>query len=142
MLLKSGDKMTDKVHILAEQDIIVARRKGRALAEDLGFSLVDQIRIVISISELARNILQYAGKGTIQIQAYKAEINQGIEIIAEDSGPGIRDTKLALLDTFSTSNSIGMGLPVIQRLMNEFQLSSTLGSGTYIKVRKWLANSK
>jgi serine/threonine-protein kinase RsbT len=134
--------MTDKVHILAEQDIIVARRKGRALAEDLGFSLVDQIRIVISISELARNILQYAGKGTIQIQAYKAEINQGIEIIAEDSGPGIRDTKLALLDTFSTSNSIGMGLPVIQRLMNEFQLSSTLGSGTYIKVRKWLANSK
>ncbi|MFZ3170477.1 MAG: anti-sigma regulatory factor [Carboxydocellales bacterium] len=134
--------MTDKIHILAEQDIIVARRIGRALAKDLGFSLVDQSRIVISISELSRNIFQYAGKGTIQIQAYKAEVNQGIEIIAEDCGPGILDTKLALLDTFSTSKSLGMGLPGIQRLMNEFHLTSTYGSGTSITVRKWLSNKE
>lgn len=130
--------MTDQVYIQTEQDIVVARRSGRAIARKLGFSLVDQSRIAISISELARNIYLYAGNGTIHIRSIKFNGKQGVEIIAEDLGPGIRDPKLALLDSYSTSNGLGMGLPGTQRLMNEFHLKSTSGTGTTVLVRKWL----
>ncbi len=132
-------KMADKVEILAEQDIVIARQSGRAIARELGFSIVDQSRIATSISELARNIFLYAGKGTVHIRPLDNNGKLGIEIVAEDRGPGIRDTKLAILDGFSTSNGLGMGLPGTQRLMDEFQLNSEPGVGTTVVVRKWLS---
>ncbi len=132
-------KMADKVEILAEQDIVIARQRGRAIARELGFSIVDQSRIATSISELARNIFLYAGKGTVHIRPLDKNGKLGIEIVAEDRGPGIRDTKLAMLDGFSTSNGLGMGLPGTQRLMDEFQLNSEPGVGTTVVVRKWFS---
>jgi serine/threonine-protein kinase RsbT len=126
------------VDILAEQDIVVARQKGRTMAGELGFSVVDQCRIATSISELARNIFLYAGEGTVHIRSLdNGKGLSGIEIIARDNGPGISDTKLAMLDGYSTSNGLGMGLPGTQRLMDEFQLKSEPGVGTTVIIRKW-----
>lgn len=126
------------VDILAECDIVAARQKGRAIAKELGFSVVDQSRIATGISELARNIFLYAGKGTVHIRLLAENGRNGMEIIAADDGPGISDTKLAMLDGFSTSNGLGMGLPGTQRLMDEFELKSEVGVGTKVVVRKWL----
>lgn len=132
-------KLADKVEILAEEDIVTARQRGRAIARELGFSIVDQSRIATSISELARNIFLYAGKGTIHIRPLDNNGKPGIEIVAEDQGPGIHDTKLAMLDGFSTSKGLGMGLPGTQRLMDEFYLNSEPGVGTTVIVKKWLS---
>lgn len=110
------------------------------MAKELGFSVVDQCRIATSISELARNIFLYAGKGTVHIRSLDNNSSQlGLEIVAKDYGPGIPNTKLAMLDGFSTSKGLGMGLPGTQRLMDEFQLKSTPGIGTTVTIRKWLS---
>ncbi|HWQ89500.1 MAG TPA: anti-sigma regulatory factor [Desulfitobacteriaceae bacterium] len=126
------------VKISEEEDIVTARQKGRSIAKELGFSVVDQCRIATGISELARNIFLYASTGSILIQTLTDNNHSGIEIIAEDNGPGISDIKLALLDGYSTSNGLGMGLPGTKRLMDEFEINSELGTGTKIIVRKWL----
>jgi serine/threonine-protein kinase RsbT len=126
------------VDISTESDIVTARQKGRFLAKELGFSVVDQCRIATGISELARNIFLYASTGNILISCIIKNSRQGIEIVAEDNGPGISDIKLALLDGFSTSNGLGMGLPGCQRLMDEFEIDSELGIGTKIIIKKWL----
>lgn len=130
------DKIT--VEISAEGDIVTARQKGRSIAKDLGFSVVDQCRIATGISELARNIFLYASTGIISIHTFIDNNRKGVEIIAKDDGPGISDTKLAMLDGYSTSNGLGMGLPGTQRLMDEFKIISELGIGTKIVIRKWL----
>lgn len=131
--------MFDNIDIFAEHDIVTARQKGRHLAKELGFSVVDQCRIATSISELARNIYLYAGEGTISIRPIKDTVKKGLEVIAKDQGPGIPDTELALLDGFTTSKGLGMGLPGTQRLMDEFELQSKPNQGTTITIRKWLS---
>jgi serine/threonine-protein kinase RsbT len=126
------------INISTEGDIVAARQKGRSLAKELGFSVVDQCRIATGISELARNIFLYASIGIVSIRTITNKNRDGLEIIAKDDGPGISDTKLAMLDGYSTSNGLGMGLPGCQRLMDEFEISSELGIGTKIVIRKWL----
>lgn len=126
------------IEISVEGDIVTARQKGRTMAKDLGFSVVDQCRIATGISEVARNIFLYANTGIVSIHSIMDRNRQGIEIIAKDDGPGISDTKLAMLDGYSTSNGLGMGLPGTQRLMDEFALTSKSGIGTKIIMRKWL----
>lgn len=126
------------VNILIEQDIVVARQKGRTLARDLGFSVVDQCRIATSISELARNIFHYAAQGVIHLQPILDNGRWGIEISAQDNGPGIEDVNLAMMDGYSTSCGLGMGLPGTRRLMDEFFLDSAAGRGTKVIARKWL----
>jgi Anti-sigma regulatory factor (Ser/Thr protein kinase) len=126
------------IEISVEGDIVTARQKGRTMAKDLGFSVVDQCRIATGISEVARNIFLYANTGIVSIHSIMDRNRQGIEIIAKDDGPGISDTKLAMLDGYSTSNGLGMGLPGTQRLMDEFALTSKSGIGTKIVMRKWL----
>ncbi|HWQ71387.1 MAG TPA: anti-sigma regulatory factor [Desulfitobacteriaceae bacterium] len=130
-----NDEIT--VDIAAEGDIVTARQKGRSIAKNLGFSVVDQCRIATGISELARNIFLYAGTGIISIRTLSDNNRKGVEIIAKDEGPGISDPKLAMLDGFSTSSGLGMGLPGTQRLMDEFKIISELGTGTKIVIRKW-----
>lgn len=132
--------MVEKIQILQEQDAIVARQRGRDLAKQLGFSLVDQTRIAISISELARNMLLYAGAGDIEL--YKVEAAgdvTGIEIRAEDKGPGIIDLEMAMTDGYTSAGGLGMGLPGTKRLMDEFEINSELGKGTSVVIRKWLS---
>ena len=126
-----------RVAINSDQDIVAARQRGRALATELGFSSGDATLIATAISELARNIVSYARKGEITLKIVQALSRQGVLIIASDSGPGIRDIPQALRDGFSTSGSLGLGLPGVRRLMDEFEITSKPGRGTIVTVKKW-----
>jgi len=125
------------VAIDSEQDIVSARQQGRALALELGFSAVDSTLIATAISELARNIVSYAGTGEITLKTIQNSTRKGILIVAADDGPGIYDLRQALRDGFSTSGSLGLGLPGVKRLMDEFQIASQPGKGTRVEVKKW-----
>ncbi|HKW62350.1 MAG TPA: anti-sigma regulatory factor [Candidatus Acidoferrum sp.] len=116
---------------------MTARQKGRTLASELGFSTGDATLIATSISELARNIVSYARRGEITLKLVSASSRQGITIIASDRGPGIRDVRQAMRDGFSTSGSLGLGLPGVRRLMDEFEILSEPGQGTVVTVKKW-----
>jgi serine/threonine-protein kinase RsbT len=126
-----------RVAILSDQDIVTARQEGRALAIELGFTTGDATLIATSISELARNIVSYALRGEITLKVIQASNRQGISIIASDGGPGIRDIRQAMRDGFSTSGSLGLGLPGVRRLMDEFEIASEPGRGTIVTVKKW-----
>jgi serine/threonine-protein kinase RsbT len=126
-----------RVAIKSDQDIVVARQRGRALAAEAGFSSGDATLIATAISELARNIVSYARKGEITLKIVYASIRQGILIVASDNGPGIPDIRQALRDGFSTSGSLGLGLPGVRRLMDEFEITSEPGRGTIVTVKKW-----
>ncbi len=125
------------VAINSDQDIVLARQKGRAKAVELGFSSGDATLIATAISELARNIVAYAGKGRITLKVVNGMNRQGISVIASDDGPGIPDVRQALRDGFSTSGSLGLGLPGVRRLMDEFEITSQPGRGTTVVVKKW-----
>ena len=126
------------VEILTEWDIVAARQLGRNVAKELGFGTVDQARITTAISELARNIYVYAGKGRIEIQQLTENGIKGILIIAADSGPGIPDIRKVMEDGFTTSGGLGAGLPGVKRLMDDFKIETILGEGTDIRATKWL----
>ncbi|WP_234970179.1 anti-sigma regulatory factor [Carboxydothermus pertinax] len=128
------------IEIRAETDILTARQAGRELAKKAGFGLIDETRIVTAISELARNILKYAGTGTVKINSISKEGKKGIEIICEDEGPGIADLDRVLKGGFSTSGGLGRGISGTRELMDEFHIESELGHGTKVVVRKWLRN--
>ena len=125
------------VAINSDQDIVLARQKGRAKAVELGFSSGDATLIATAISELARNIVAYAGKGQITLKVVNGLNRQGISVVASDEGPGIPDVRQALRDGFSTSGSLGLGLPGVRRLMDEFEITSQPGRGTTVVVKKW-----
>jgi len=126
-----------RVTISSDQDIVLARQKGRALALELGFSSGDATLIATAISELARNIVSYAGNGQIGLKDIQGSTRVGISITASDNGPGILNVGQALRDGFSTSGSLGLGLPGVRRLMDEFEIVSKPGQGTTIGVKKW-----
>jgi len=126
-----------RVVINSDQDIVFARQRGRVLATQLGFSAVDSTLIATAISELARNILAYAQKGEITLRAVQGSSRKGILVVASDDGPGIPDIRQALRDGFSTSGGLGIGLPGVRRLMDEFEIKSRPGRGTTVTVKKW-----
>ncbi|WP_316572770.1 anti-sigma regulatory factor [Neobacillus sp. YIM B06451] len=131
----------DKPHIeiKTESDIMSARRVARELAKELGFSAFDQSRIITLISELARNIFKYAGRGYISIETIKGRNGaKGVKIHAIDCGPGILNVNRALEQGYSTSGSLGAGLPAIKRMADEFSIQTAEGKGTYVKITKWL----
>jgi serine/threonine-protein kinase RsbT len=125
------------VPINSDQDIVAARQKGRSLAAALGFSSGDATLIATAISELARNILTYAKSGEIQLTVLNGSARQGIQLVANDKGPGIRDIPQALRDGFSTSGSLGLGLPGVKRLVDEFEIVSAESGGTTVTAKKW-----
>jgi serine/threonine-protein kinase RsbT len=126
-----------RVAINSDQDIVSARQKGRLMATELGFSTGDATLIATAISELARNIVSYAGKGEIKLQEIQGSSQVGILVVASDAGPGIVDIRQALRDGYSTSGSLGLGLPGVRRLMDEFTITSQQGRGTIVAVKKW-----
>jgi serine/threonine-protein kinase RsbT len=126
-----------RIAIKADVDIISARERGRALGAELGFGKADLALIATAISELARNILTYASTGEIAVEAVSQNGRHGILVVAHDEGPGIADIELALQDGYSTSRSLGIGLPGVRRLMDEFELTSSRGGGTTVVARKW-----
>lgn len=126
------------VVIASDLDIVAARQKGRALATELGFEATDLTIIATAISELARNIVFYARRGEILLKAINSKERLGIMVVARDEGPGISNTRQALQDGFSTSGSLGLGLPGVKRLMDEFEITSSVGHGTVVTARKWV----
>ena len=126
-----------RVAINSDQDIVSARQKGRVMANEIGFSSGDATLIATAISELARNIVAYASKGRITLKIVNGLDHQGISVTASDDGPGILDVGQALRDGFSTSGSLGLGLPGVRRLMDEFEITSQPGQGTTVVVKKW-----
>ena len=130
-------RMEIRVTISSDQDIVLARQKGRSLALELGFSSGDATLIATAISELARNIVSYARTGQIVLKDIQGSSRVGIAVTATDDGPGIPDISQALRDGFSTSGSLGLGLPGVRRLMDEFEIVSKPGQGTKVGVKKW-----
>lgn len=126
-----------RIPILNEVDIVSARQQGRAMAARMAFSSSNQALIATAISELARNIVIYAGHGEIIISSAVRNETIGIVIVAQDSGPGIADIQLAMQDGYSTTKSLGLGLPGAKRLMDEFEIHSEVGKGTTITMKKW-----
>lgn len=131
--------MENEIHvpINSDQDIVAARQKGRSLAAALGFSSGDATLIATAISELARNIVTYAKSGEIRLTVLNGSARQGIQLVAYDKGPGIPDIPQALRDGFSTSGSLGLGLPGVKRLVDEFEVVSAESSGTTVTAKKW-----
>lgn len=127
-----------RVTIRGESDVARAIVQANRMSRAAQFQAVDQSRIATAVSELARNILKYAGHGEIILRRIAGEASRGMEIVAEDNGPGIADTDLALSDHFSSGGTLGLGLPGVQRMMDEFDLASEPGAGTRVTVRKWL----
>ncbi|WP_412850236.1 anti-sigma regulatory factor [Brevibacillus invocatus] len=128
---------SETIPIEKETDIVTARQVGRNMSRQLGFGTIMQSRIATSISELARNIYLYAGTGTITIETVENDEKTGLKITALDEGPGIADLRKALEDGFTTSGALGAGLPGVRRMMDDFQMESTLGKGTRVVVIKW-----
>jgi len=128
---------TVRVRIDSDRDIIAARHQARALAHEAGFALADLAIIATAISELGQNALRYARAGDLEIEIIHDHGRRGIVIVASDQGPGIPDVELALKDGYSTSGSLGLGLPGVRRLMDEFAITSEMGRGTSVTVKKW-----
>jgi len=126
------------VQVERELDVVSARQKGRELAASIGFSSTEQTLLATAISEVARNIVNYAGKGTVLLRVLEEDGRRGLLIVAEDHGPGIENVDLAMRDGYSTGKSLGLGLPGAKRLVDAFELSSTKGVGTTVTMRKWL----
>lgn len=126
-----------RVPIHSDLDIVKARQEGRKVATEVGFPLTDLTLVATAISELARNIVRYARKGEITIRPIANSAHRGIEIIARDEGPGIKDIEQVLQVGFSTSGGLGLGLPGVRRLMDEFDIQSKLGHGTTVITKKW-----
>lgn len=126
-----------KVRITSDRDILAARNKGRAMAEGLGFSRGDLVLISTAISELARNIVLYAGQGELTLTGLNSGKECRMTIVARDEGPGIPDLDLAMRGGYSTSGGLGLGLPGVRRLMDEFHIESRVGRGTTVTVKKW-----
>jgi serine/threonine-protein kinase RsbT len=121
-----------RVPVASEQDLVKARQRGRALANEMGFSAGDATLIAAAISELARNIVTYAGSGMITLSGAP---DGTLILVAHDEGPGIRDTELALRPGYSTSGGLGLGLAGVRRIADHFELHSN-STGTTVTVRR------
>lgn len=128
------------VRIQSSADIVRARRQGRAVAVRSGFSTNHLAIIATAISEVARNIIDYAEEGEVIISPIADVHKKGIQIIAADRGPGIADVSTAMRNGYSTSCRLGIGLPGVRRLMDEFEIRSDIGKGTTVTMKKWVAS--
>jgi serine/threonine-protein kinase RsbT len=127
-----------RLEIGSEQDILTARQRGRELASEAGITGSDLTLVATAISEIARNIVEYAGRGELAITLIHEGENQGILVVARDHGPGIPDVDQAMQDGYSTGRSLGLGLPGARRLMDEFEVDSEPGRGTTVTMKKWM----
>jgi serine/threonine-protein kinase RsbT len=133
--VKSGNEII--IPIKSDVDVVIARQEGRHLATELGFNTGDLTLIATAISEVARNIVNYAGRGEIILSVVEESDKKGISIVARDNGPGIPDITLAMQDGYSTSKGLGLGLPGAKRIVDEFEIASEVGKGTTVRMRKW-----
>ncbi len=127
----------DSMNIEKEQDVVPFRNRVKEYAVKIGMSVVNQTKLITAASELVRNMLKYANGGTAKIEVISEGRNSGIRLVFEDKGPGIADIPLAMKDGYSTGKSLGLGLPGTKRLVNEFDIKSSVGEGTTVTIIKW-----
>ena len=120
-----------------DHHIVLCRQAVRRMAKELGFSLVDETKLVTAASELARNVMVHGGGGTVRWQILREGTRCGLRLTFEDRGPGIADIKLALTDGYTTAGGLGMGLAGARRLVNEFEIKSVVGEGTRVTITRW-----
>jgi len=125
------------VPIHSDADIVMARQKARELAQRLRFTTGDLTLLATAVSEVARNIVSYAKVGEVLLSVVEKGGQRGVQVVAQDEGPGIPNVELALTDGYSTGRSLGMGLPGAKRLMDEFAIESQVGKGTTVTMTKW-----
>lgn len=128
---------TDILAIRSSEDVVRVRQTARAWALDVGFSLVDQTKLVTAASELARNALEHGGGGTVCFEKLNDGSERGLKLTFEDTGPGIPSIEQALRDGYSTGNGLGLGLGGARRLVDEFEIDSTPGVGTRVTITRW-----
>jgi serine/threonine-protein kinase RsbT len=124
--------------IAREIDVYIGMSRAREIAQRLGFDQINRTRIEIAVLELARNILVHANSGTLTFEQVEVDGQRGLAIEAHDDGPGIPDIELALRDGYSTAQTLGAGLPGVRRLMDTFEIESTVGVGTTVRAVKLL----
>ena len=130
-------EQSDTVPVRSPEDVVRARQAVRTRAVALGFSLVDQTKIVTAASEIARNIIDYAGGGELRLDSLRAGPRRGLRLVFVDQGPGIPDIAQALTDGFTTGNGLGLGLGGAKRLSSEFDIQSAPGRGTIVTLTRW-----
>jgi len=133
MVLLSADRLA----LEKSDQIVLVRQTVRERAIELGFSLVDQTKIVTAASELARNTIQHGGGGAVLIEAVNDGARRGLRLTFRDSGPGIRDVAQAMKDGYTTAGGLGLGLSGARRLSNEFTIDSAPGQGTCVVITRW-----
>jgi serine/threonine-protein kinase RsbT len=127
----------ETLDIRSSADVVAVRQSARAVAERVGFSLVDQTKLVTAASELARNTLIYGGGGTVLVELVENGVRRGVRLTFEDQGPGIPDVTLALKDGYTSGQGLGLGLGGARRLVNDFTIDSAPGSGTRVMIARW-----
>ena len=135
-MLRTMQKI-EEMTIQSSADVVLVRQAVRRFAIEVGFSLVDQTKIVTAASELARNTLDYGGGGTVTLEMLQDGGRRGLRLTFEDQGPGIPDIEMALRDGFTTGGGLGMGLGGAKRLASEFEIESVVGEGTRIIIVRW-----
>jgi serine/threonine-protein kinase RsbT len=133
MVLLSADTLP----LERNEQIVLVRQAVRERAVELGFSLVDQTKIVTAASELARNTIQHGGGGLVLIESVNDGARRGLRLTFNDHGPGIPDIALAMKDGFTTAGGLGLGLSGAKRLSNEFDIQSAPGHGTRVVITRW-----
>jgi serine/threonine-protein kinase RsbT len=121
----------------SEHDIVLARQLVRKLSQEIGFSLVDQTKMVTAASELARNALIYGRGGVMHWEKLNTNDRVGLKLLFADEGPGIPNMELAMTDGWTSGNGLGMGLTGTKRLVNEFHIDSKVGGGTRVTIARW-----
>ena len=130
-------KHNESLPVQSEQDVVAARQAIRKAAQQIGFSIVDQTKIVTAASELARNALVYGGGGLLEWETVASNGKQGLKLTVSDKGPGIENMTLAMKDGWTSGGGLGLGLPGTKRLVNDFKITSERGVGTTVIVTRW-----
>ncbi|MBV9494654.1 MAG: anti-sigma regulatory factor [Acidobacteria bacterium] len=128
---------TESISVRSSAEVVGVRHAVRKWAVDLGFSLIEQTKIVTAASELARNMVDYGGGGMMHVETLQDGLRRGLRLIFEDQGPGIADIDQALRDGFTSGGGMGLGLGGARRLSNEFDVVSKPGEGTRITITRW-----
>lgn len=128
---------TERILLRTSEDIVLVRQAVRSRAVELGFSLVDQTKMVTAASEIARNTVIYGGGGWAEIEVMEQNGRKGLRVIFEDQGPGIGNIDVALQDGYTTGGGLGLGLGGAKRLVTDFEIRSTPGTGTRVTIARW-----
>src|SRR5579871_4517309 len=134
-------RMTSPSHevitLQSESDVVIARKTVKEWSVKLGFSLVEQTKLITAASELARNAIVYGKGGAMTAEIVQKGVKQGLRLTFEDSGPGIPDIELAFKDGYTSGTGLGLGLGGARRLVDEFEILSEVGKGTRVTVTRW-----